>query len=136
MKRLTFVIPEECDKRNIKVVVETSNVKIHPCMLPISRHFDKDTFGDSNQQQKKHCDQRIPLSGDVAVLDIFYSGNRIEHSLQVLRMDMNMLLNSVGGALGLFLGLSFNSVFVALFHHILFGFKWMKKSTLSKRSKQ
>ena len=48
-------------------------------------------------------------------------------------MDMNMLLNSVGGALGLFLGLSLNSVFVALFDLILFGLKWMKKRTLSKQ---
>ena len=120
MPGLCMCVSEECDRRTITATVETSNVRIHPCML-------------SYYQHSKDCHKQNPLSEDVVKLDVWYDENRVEQSLQVLRMDKTMLLNSIGGALGFFLGLSMNSVFAMLLDGVVLGIKSLK---VHRREKQ
>ena len=88
-------------------MIESMNIQVHPCM-----------------SGRSDCLNEKPHSEDTSIVHFWYeTGNGIEQIWEVLRMDKNMLANSIGGAAGLFLGYSFNCCLAATLNWIC----WLMK---------
>ena len=75
------------------------------------------------------CINKKPPSENAAFISFYYEkGNRREESREVLRIDKNMLVNSIGGAAGLFLGYSLNSCLAATLDWIFWAMKKFRQN--------
>ena len=83
---------------------------VHRCMLP-------------HDQRTKDCNEQKPYSDGAARMDLWYGGREIEEKIQVLRVDTTMLFNSIGGAMGLFMGFSL----LSLCNMVLDGTSWVMR---------
>ena len=103
--KIVFHVKDNCITRTISAAIDRTpgDHWIHPCMMG----------GDSTCLEKK-------FNEDTGKVNIWYDNGYggIEEHWEVLRIDTTMLFNSIGGAMGLFLGFSLNSLLAMLFEGI------------------
>ena len=106
---------DNCITRTISVEIDRApgDHWIHPCLMS----------GDDPLCLEKK------FSEDTAKVNIWYDTGYggIEEHWEVLRIDTTMLFNSIGGAVGLFLGFSLNSLLAMLFDGIAWSLRKIPK---------
>ena len=88
-----------------------TNMNTHPCMMLHSG---------------LNCNQRLPYSDAMAWLYIGFTKAEIELSNRVLRIDINMFVNAIGGGLGLFMGFSLINLLFMIYDGLLGVNNYMK----------
>ena len=74
----------------------------------------------------QNCNQRSPYSDPMAWLYIGFTSAEIELSNRVLRIDLNMFVNAIGGGLGLFMGFSLINLLFMVYNSVVRVNKYMK----------
>ena len=95
-----------CSRESLQMVVSPLNNNLHPCL----------------QISKTRCVQELGEETK-ARLNVWFPNTEIENRSRVLRVDIYMFINAIGGGLGLFLGWSVISMILSIGH----GFKKLKQ---------
>ena len=104
ISNLQISLSGKCPLTKIKVVLNPTNMNTHPCMMLHSG---------------QNCNQRSPYSDAMAWLYIGFTTAEIELSNRVLRIDLNMFVNAIGGGLGLFMGFSLINLMFMVYDGVL-----------------